>query len=490
MKSIKVFFYIFLAPIIFIPTITTTFASEDEIKIKQNLKKFKPDFSPKIEVSCNDSNDNIDKGFEEFKEELPKQPILPKKITDFSLENPECKGLLKSYKEMCGEDDAKIMKDFLQSITYVSYKKLEECMNKSISIFKESIKDRPFLLVLDKGKSSEWLYKNFHSSFPQNCKVISVNTENKYSNHTDEIKNAISSYKLQGIKISDIVRIDDAAYSGLQMSGFAKNAISAFNNGNVRKFSYFGKFSKFNPIEKTNDSDPIFHAIIPFVTETAEDLIKSKGTDSSIKIHRSMENECNIMHSLPQHPQLKNKYFNKMSPTNDTKKLLTMIGATLRKKSGHIDDLDSFMKVQSNKSNSSNLFLNLHKKSLSNPSEDFVNTLSTLFTEYKVPDELSVPKIFRHNHVTCSNGKKLTYDGKLSTESELNKQDIWPFEFNCIPQIRPPYKNKDDYQNLKYICDNLKNKEFVFSKFSGRKQPSEEECKQFEETRKKFVSDK
>ena len=127
----------------------------------------------------------------------------------FDKQSPECQKWVEAHK-VCGEDEYRAAKALLEITDYVSFEDFKVEFAKVLDEFNDLNRDseRQFLIVIDKGKSTEWLARLAEPRLKiKNYKMVTLQTL------AAELRADPENKKI-------IVRMDDAAYTGNQLSEF------------------------------------------------------------------------------------------------------------------------------------------------------------------------------------------------------------------------------------------------------------------------------
>lgn len=169
-------------------------------------------------------------------------------------------------------------KDFAQlivdNITHISQEQFEEQLQKSVKEFNIAIGDKPYVVVFfnkkDEPKSNEWVYYlSLEKGLRPAKKIVYVSSASELQGR--------KFYDEDGNEITDILYIDDAAYTGGQVSG---NVYRGFSGGRQT-----------------------VHIVIPFMTKQSvdriNDLTKSRkgipGINVQIYDHKMIETVAEII---------------------------------------------------------------------------------------------------------------------------------------------------------------------------------------------------
>ncbi len=149
--------------------------------------------------------------------------VIPDEI-NFDKNSKKCKGWVNAHfllglLEGESEDDSdktyRTAKSILNSLTYVPFKDFKMNLNKLFKIFVNEVGEEninKFTLIIDKGKSSEWI-SNILEDYIDYFNINIVDADNMRSGYD-----------------GNYIRIDDAIYSGKQMCEYVKQ----FNIINVQ----------------------------------------------------------------------------------------------------------------------------------------------------------------------------------------------------------------------------------------------------------------
>ncbi|MBF0522531.1 MAG: glycerophosphodiester phosphodiesterase [Candidatus Omnitrophica bacterium] len=198
----------------------------------------------------------------------------------------------------------------LNHVTHVSQKEFEEALQETVNDFNSKIGDKPYILLLRtrKGIRSEWW--TYQLALEKGLKpakhIIKVGfprIENKPSAWLEKYFQAIiKQMKATGIK--DVVRIDDAVYSGLNMESDIRNLLWADNMRNDND-----SFWTIDEYRQGTDGFKL-HFVAPFMSSVGEDKLKGLNSQKvSIYQHRSMKTLPEIFHFEPEQEKVFKKLF-------------------------------------------------------------------------------------------------------------------------------------------------------------------------------------
>lgn len=139
------------------------------------------------------------------------------------------------------EGEFRIFAQFiLDHIHHISQEEFEGALRESVRRFNTNV-GRPYVLILEKGKSTEWAYalaREFNLRPP---------TAIVDANEADQIQRVLK----ENVDVVDLVVVDDASYSGIHIQSlFDRVRVNVLDN---RQF--------------------ILHTVVPFITKTARNVI-------------------------------------------------------------------------------------------------------------------------------------------------------------------------------------------------------------------------
>lgn len=124
----------------------------------------------------------------------------------FDKSSVDCKNWIKAMECLCGQEGGQVAKMIVDAVNFIPFGKLVEEMRKAIENFKKKIGDRKFYVTYDRGKSTQWLTQKFAEYLPKGqFQVVDLSTLKNHLKPNDPIQ--------------DVVLLDDALYSGSQVSG-------------------------------------------------------------------------------------------------------------------------------------------------------------------------------------------------------------------------------------------------------------------------------
>lgn len=278
------------------------------------------------------------------KEPVTKEPVAPNlalrpQTIHFDRNSQECRDWVDAHRVLCGEDQYRAAKFLLDQIEYVPYSKFEQLLHRQVKKLLEKIGKERFVIPVEKGKSSEWIFKTVKPLLDANGSKYDV-IELK-PGESKPLRDYLQSHK--GVK--HFVRIDDAIYSGTQMEGYFSSAIRAFaTSGNLNAAQ--------------------FHLIAGYSTRKGAKLVR----DSLLSDSQIRANQLNIQIG---------------APINTIEEIVSNSGSPERRRL-----LETLDKMYSNKSQSP---------------QGTAKGLTHLFFQHKVPDNLSVAEDFlRFGYVKCN----------------------------------------------------------------------------------------
>jgi len=199
---------------------------------------------------------------------MPKKRTSPKRI-NFNKNSKECKGWVNAHfllnlMEGESENDAdktyRTAKTILHTLKYISFKQFKESIYRQFDTFleKDYSYTRKYTLIIDKGKSSEWI-SNILKKYLDNLNIAIMDGDDKR-------------IKLPG----NYIRIDDAIYSGKQMCDYVRQF--SVHDEHSKLFvvcpyqTHFGYNKIKNCIKETNANVVLYKPIV-FI-ETFEELVE------------------------------------------------------------------------------------------------------------------------------------------------------------------------------------------------------------------------
>ncbi len=173
-------------------------------------------------------------------------PLLSAEL-DFDKDSDECLEWTKAHQVCCsGSDSYDHAETIRQNIDYISDQEFVSAMEETLDDFEKystSNPDKKFILVIDyNGKSSSWLADRFKE------KLVHLIGQNRL----EIVESGFVSYYIEKHENEsfDFIRLDDAIYSGLQMSTKVRNTARGQHK---------------------------FHVIVPYVTSVGKEKVEQAG---------------------------------------------------------------------------------------------------------------------------------------------------------------------------------------------------------------------
>ena len=194
--------------------------------------------------------------------------LIPDPVV-FDRNSPECLDWIYAYKVLCEntKEDYLVAKALVDNVDYVDFETFDHNLRRMVDEFKGKIGDKKFIVPIESGKSSEWIFSLIRDQLKgANFEVVPADGLAHYiANHAD---------------VSTIVRFDDGIYSGTQMLEYAEAINEQVENNKLK-----------------------LHIVAPYITTQGrnklENWIKPKsGKPKSKNLQMEIEPGYQIMETL------------------------------------------------------------------------------------------------------------------------------------------------------------------------------------------------